>query len=138
MDFSEREIFPNNFYGVAWLENDGKGSFSNHELTRYWGAFAVKAIDLDRDSDIDLVLSGIQLTNLYPDAEKQSVIWLENDGEQNFERRTLEIELPPFMITLEAADIDNDGVAEIFGGSHNYTGVDEGHRLVIFKIPTDG
>tara|TARA_B100000686_G_scaffold87010_1_gene93821 strand:+ start:1033 stop:2331 length:1299 start_codon:yes stop_codon:yes gene_type:complete len=138
LDFSEREIFPNNFYGVAWLENDGKGSFSNHELTRYWGAFAVKAIDLDRDSDIDLVLSGIQLTNLYPDAEKQSVIWLENDGEQNFERRTLEIELPPFMITLEAADIDNDGVAEIFGGSHNYTGGDEGHRLVIFKIPTDG
>lgn len=138
LDFSEREIFPNNFYGVAWLENNGKGSFSNHELTRYWGAFAVKAIDLDRDSDMDLVLSGIQLTNLYPDAEKQSLIWLENDGKQNFERRTLDIDLPPFMITLEVADIDNDGVAEIFGGSHNYTGGDEGHRLVIFKIPTDG
>ena len=66
LDPAEREILPNNFYGLAWLENDGSGTFTNHELTRYWGAYAVKAADLDGDSDLDLVLSGMQLAGHVP------------------------------------------------------------------------
>ena len=42
------------------------------------------------------------------------------------------------MITLDVADVDRDGTPEIIGGSHNYTGGDEGHRLVYFNIPTTG
>ena len=81
------EILPNNFYGLAWLENDGTGVFTSHELTRYWGAYAVKAADLDGDGDLDLALSGVQLPNMYPQDEVQNLIWLENDGSQNFARR---------------------------------------------------
>ena len=137
LDPSEREIFPNNFYGLAWLENDGTGAFTSHELTRYWGAYAVKAADLDGDSDLDLVLSGMQLPDMYPEDEVQNLIWLENDGNQEFARIVPDIVLPPFMITLAVADVDRDGTPEILGGSHNYTGGDQGHRLVIFNIPTD-
>ena len=78
------DITPNNFDGLAWLENDGTGQFSVHELTRYWGDFAVRAVDLDGDSDVDLVLSGMQLPEMYPDDEVQNLIWLENDGHQSF------------------------------------------------------
>ena len=137
LDRSEREILPNNFYGLAWLENDGTGAFTSHELTRYWGAYAVKAADLDGDSDLDLVLSGVQLPNMYPQDEVQNLIWLENDGNQNFARRIPSVDLPPFMITLDVADVDQDGIPEVFAGSHNYTGRSEGHRLVVFNIPTD-
>ncbi len=138
LDISDREIWPNNFYGLAWLENDGTGAFTHHEVTRYWGAYAVKAADLDGDDDLDLVLSGVQLPNMYPEDEVQNLIWLENDGSQRFARKTLGIGLPPFMITLEVADVDMDGSPEILGGSHNYTGGDEGHRLVMFDIPIGG
>ncbi len=138
LDRAEREILPNNFYGLAWLENDGTGTFTSHELTRYWGAYAVKAADLDGDSDMDLVLSGVQLPNMYPQDEVQNLIWLENDGDQNFARRIPNVVLPPFMITLDVADVDQDGIPEVFAGSHNYTGRSEGHRLVIFNVPTDG
>lgn len=138
LDRADHEILPNNFYGLAWLENDGTGAFTSHELTRYWGAYAVKAADLDGDSDMDLVLSGVQLPNMYPQDEVQNLIWLENDGEQNFARRIPSVELPPFMITLDVADVDQDGIPEVFAGSHNYTGRSEGHRLVVFNVPTDG
>ncbi len=138
LDRSDREILPNNFYGLAWLENDGTGVFTSHELTRYWGAYAVKAADLDGDSDLDLVLSGVQLPNMYPQDEIQNLIWLENDGNQNFTRRIPDVDLPPFMITLDVFDVDQDGTPEVFGGSHNYTGRSAGHRLVMFNIPTDG
>ncbi len=136
LDPADREILPNNFYGLAWLENDGSGTFTSHELTRYWGAYAVKAVDLDGDSDLDLVLSGMQLPDMYPQDEVQNLIWLRNDGNQVFERLVPDIVLPPFMITLNVADVDGDGTPEIIGGSHNYTGGDEGHRLVYFNIPT--
>ena len=138
LDPSEQEMFPNNFYGLAWLENDGSGTFTSHELTRYWGAYAVKAADLDGDSDMDLVLSGMQLPDMYPEDEVQNLIWLRNNGNQEFERLVPDIALPPFMITLDVADVDGDGTPEIIGGSHNYTGGDEGHRLVYFNIPTTG
>lgn len=137
LDFPEEQIdiSPNNFYGLAWLENDGSGKFTHHEITRYWGAFAVKAADLDGDGDLDLVLSGMQIANIYPEAEVQNLIWLENDGEQGFTRHTLDIAVPPLMITLEVVDVDGDGVPEIIGGSHDFMGREAGHRLVEFNIP---
>ena len=83
------------------------------------------------------MLSGMQLPDMYPEDEVQNLIWLENDGNQEFARIVPDIVLPPFMITLEVADVDRDGAPEILGGSHNYTGGDQGHRLVIFNIPTN-
>lgn len=139
LDFPEEriDISPNNFYGLAWLENDGSGNFAHHQITRYWGAFAVKAADLDGDGDLDLVLSGMQIANIYPEAVVENVIWMENDGDQGFTRHTLDIALPPLMLTLEVVDVDGDGVPDIVGGSHDYTGREVGHRLVVFNIPID-
>ena len=139
LDFPEEriDISPNNFYGLAWLENDGSGNFAHHQITRYWGAFAVKAVDLDGDDDLDLVLSGMQIANIYPEAVVENVIWMENDGDQGFTRHTLDIALPPLMLTLEVVDVDGDGVPDIVGGSHDYTGREVGHRLVVFNIPID-
>ncbi len=137
LDRPRGDVLPNNFYGLAWLENDGKGVFTNRELTRYWGAHAVKAVDLDGDADLDLVLSGVQFPRMYPRDEVQNLIWLENDGNQEFTRRIPSVYLPPLMITLDVADVDEDGTPEVFGGSYNPTGRSTGHRLVMFSIPTD-
>jgi hypothetical protein len=136
LDLDEKvAITPNNFHGLAWLENDGLGRFTEHEIARYWGAFAVQAADVDGDSDLDLVLTGMQIPEIYPNEEVQNLLWFENDGRQNFTRHTVDAVLPPLMISIQAVDIDGDGVPEILAGSHDFRGGVLGHRLVIFNIP---
>ena len=132
-------VDPDEFHGLKWLENDGRGRFTVHEVVRHWGAYAVRAVDLDRDRDLDLVLSAVQIKDRYAEAERLPVIWLENDGAQNFTRHRV-LGAPQQLITIDAADIDRDGVPEVLGGSYNdCVFVDPkcgpfGHRLVAFNI----
>ena len=142
-DGSMRPAFANAVYWVQRREFEDAVSGHSIMRTSYAAADLQRLADsgrvrfLDGDSDMDLVLSGVQLPNMYPQDEVQNLIWLENDGAQNFARRIPSVELPPFMITLDVADVDQDGIPEVFAGSHNYTGRSEGHRLVVFNIPTD-
>jgi len=129
------DIDPNDWHGLSWLENDGAGNFALHDIVRIWGAYSVAAADLDADSDLDLVLSMLQVPDLFPNSRTQSLLWLENDGEQNFTRRDLQIDMPPLLISIDVADTDRDGVPEIFAGTMDYGGGDGGHRLVEFNIP---
>ena len=128
---------PYQVHGLAWLENDGKGNFVHREVTRHWGAYAVKAADLDGDSDLDLVLSSWQVPEMYPGLPLEAVIWLENDGMQNFTRRTVQGRVPPRMLSIEVVDLDGDGVHEVLGGAFDARGGAIGHRLVIFRISPD-
>ena len=127
-------IDPNDYHGLSWLENDGLGQFTDHhDVVRHWGAYAVRAADIDGDSDLDLVLSGMQVVRYFPGSERQDMVWLENDGAQNFTRHPVDLDLP-LLITIEVADLDGDGAPEVLTGTHNFTGGGGGHRLVMFNI----
>lgn len=126
---------PYQFHGLNWLENDGPGRFTVHDIVRHWGAYSVRAFDADGDSDLDLVLSSVQDTLFFPNVVPQTVIWLENDGAQGFTPHPLDIGLPPYIWSIEVVDLDGDGVDEIVGGSLDPAGGELGHRLVTFQIP---
>ena len=101
---------PYKLHGLSWLENDGSGRFVLHDLIRHWGAYSVRAVDADGDSDLDLVLSSGQDALIFPDAATQAVVWLENDGAQSFTLHPIELGLPPHMWSIEVVDLDGDGV----------------------------
>ena len=125
---------PYAYYGVSWFENDGQGKFDNHhEITRHWGAYSVRTADLDHDEDLDLVLVGLQMDRYWPEFQRQDMIWLENDGEENFTSHNVYLDVP-LLIAVEVVDIDNDGIPEIFTGTHDYMGGSAGERLVMFNI----
>ena len=126
---------PYQLYGLAWLENDGSGRFTLHEVTRHWGAVAVRTIDMDGDGDRDLLLSGLQVPEMFPDSIPLGVVWLENDGAQNFVSHPVETGMSPILVSLEV--IDGDGEPEILGSGYDPRKGDAEHRLVMFEIPPD-
>jgi hypothetical protein len=69
---------------VAWFENEGFNSFTKHTLFESTGydddLYAVYTADLDGDEDIDI---------LYGNDRDNDVIWLENDGSENFTEMAL-------------------------------------------------
>ena len=128
------KIDPYDYYGVSWFENNGRGQFDkHHEITRHWGAYSVRPADLDHDSDLDLVLVGLQMERYWPEFERQAMIWLENDGEENFTSHNVDLDVP-MLVTLEVVDINNDDIPEVFTGTHDYMGGSAGERLVMFNI----
>ncbi|MQF99211.1 MAG: VCBS repeat-containing protein [SAR202 cluster bacterium] len=127
-------IDPYEYYGVSWFENNGQGQFDkHHEIIRHWGAYSVRPADLDHDSDLDLILVGLQMERYWPEFPRQDMIWLENDGKENFTSHNVDLDVP-LLVTVEVVDIDNDGIPEVFTGTHDYMGGSAGERLVMFNI----
>ncbi len=54
---------------AAWFANDGKGNFKTHIVARNQAAYDIRAFDMDRDGDLDLLIAGQQSNN---------VVWCEN------------------------------------------------------------
>ena len=50
-------------------ENDGRGSFTNHILGEDQAAYDIRALDMDGDTDLDLLIAGQRSAN---------VVWFEN------------------------------------------------------------
>ncbi|MDP6050615.1 MAG: VCBS repeat-containing protein, partial [SAR202 cluster bacterium] len=126
-------VDPNNVHGLSWLENNGLGKFQYRDIIRIWGAYSVKPLDVDGDGDTDLVLSTMQLPEVFPRARLQGMIWLENDGEQDFFRHDIDLNVPSLTASIEIFDLDSDGSFEILGGTMDQSGGDAGHRLFSFN-----
>ena len=128
---------PNEAHRLWWLENDGSGRFTVHDVIGQWGAYAVVAADVDVDGDLDIVLANHQVDEWHPDTEIQRLVWIENDGAERFTGHRV-LDAPPLMLTIDA--IDTGGRPRIVGGSFNRCGLVDrecgtvGHRLVSFTI----
>jgi len=128
MDLPE-EQYPHDVHGAAWLENDGTGQFTQHELARVWGAYTAKPFDADGDGDIDLVIGTLQFDLVYPGVHQIDLVLLENVGDLTFVRHDLR-NSQRYMITFDVGDIDGDGEADLVGGSHTMGNAGNAHRLV--------
>jgi hypothetical protein len=94
---------------VAWLENDGSQSFTYHLINdTIINPYYVKAIDLDNDNDVDILVSSSDTDELY---------WLKNDGSSNY---TMEI-VGNYVNSFEIADLNGDNDWDIIFG-RAYTG----------------
>lgn len=91
-------------FGLAWFENNGFGSFTEHELANSASnPNDIYFIDLDEDSDVDILTA---------DYTNDLVSWFENDGSENFTKHDITNSfVDPF--TLEAGDLDEDGDVDV-------------------------
>ena len=83
------------YHGICWLENRGEESFISHKLTGMPGAQYATLGDADGDGDLDVVGVSLMpefLRTAHRELRFASVIYLENDGNQNFSGSALEFD----------------------------------------------
>lgn len=107
------------YHGIQWLENTGKLKFVYHDITRYHSCYQAVAADMDGDGDLDIVGSNLYFDWLEHDMP--SLIWLENDGKQNFTRRRIAYS-PSNLATIDVGDLDGDKRPDIIAGGMHIPG----------------
>jgi hypothetical protein len=105
---------PKPYHGVQWLENLGDLEFRYHDIGRFYGAAKIAAGDLDGDGDLDLVVSS--WVNDWEDPKRQSLVWFENDGKQQFTPRPLVAGVRG-LVAIELADLNDNGRLDILAGA---------------------
>ena len=123
MDFdTPPEINPNQLHGVAWLENDGEGGFTYHDIIRNWGAYDTAISDIDGDGDLDMILICLQTDGQFPSEtnrtqivllERQDSMWIRHDIETTGPHRMLTIEVVGNTFLVASHDPMNQG-GELF------------------------
>lgn len=112
-DAQDLDPTPKPYHGVQWLENTGNLEFSYHEIGRFYGTASARAVDVDGDGDLDVVASS--WNNYWEEPGRQSLVWFENDGHQQFEARRL-FGPTPGIVSFETVDMTDDGLPEILAG----------------------
>ena len=102
------------YHGVQWLENRGKLRFEYHEIARLYGAYGASVSDLDGDGDPDIVVTS--QINKWQDDDAESLVWLSNDGKGSFKKHLIS-RFPYELVTVDAADLNGDGKADLVSGA---------------------
>ena len=112
-DALDIDAIPKPWHGVHWLENAGGGQFTHHEIWRFHGAYAAAAADFDGDGDLDLVVTSMM--NRWDEPGRQSLVWLENDGLQQFTPHAL-ADAPTSLVSVDVGDLNGDGRPDVLAG----------------------
>jgi hypothetical protein len=108
---------PQSWHGCFWLRNLGDWKFASERLSDLAGTYAAAAGDIDGDGDLDVALAA--MFNDWRVKGMASCVWLENDGRQKF--TTWQIaDRPTHLATIDCADLDGDGRADIVGGALHF------------------
>ncbi|TYA84303.1 FG-GAP repeat domain-containing protein [Seonamhaeicola marinus] len=121
---------PRPWHGIQWLENQGDLKFRYHRVCDFPGAFSARVIDFDKDGDEDIfAVSGF---NYWEKPEAESLIWLENSGNNAFKKHTI-AKTPTHLITMEIGDFNNDGFKDLVtAGVYVYPPYDNIDRVTLW------
>ncbi len=108
---------PKPYHGVQWLENQGNLRFQPRDIGRFYGAASASAGDLDGDGDLDIIASSWD--NYWEEPGRQSMLWFENDGSQQFTPRRL-LGRTSGIVSFELANVTGDSRPEIIAGLFDY------------------
>ena len=114
--------YPQPYHGCLWFRNRGDWQFEVQRIARFGGTYAAAVGDIDGDGHLDVTL--VSMFNDWDRHGHASVVWLQNDGRQNF--RTWQIDdRPTHLVTVACGDVDGDGRADIVAGGLHLTGPDD-------------
>lgn len=115
-NLEDAHSYPQTYHGCLWFENEGDWVFAPHRMAHFGGTYAAAVGDIDSDGDRDVVL--VSMFNNWDNRENASVVWLENDGRQQFTTWQIDSK-PTHRITVAVGDLDADGRADVVtGGMH--------------------
>ena len=128
MDLKTR--IPRPYHGVQWLENRGNLKFVYHNIFRFYGAYSAVSNDINKDGHTDIVVTS--LFNDWQDPARASLIWLENNGRQQFTPHTI-ARSPIQLISAAVADFNHDGWPDIIAsGMHIFPPFDRPGRITFW------
>ena len=104
---------PKPYHGVRIYLNDGNNHFSESYFFPLYGCNEARAIDFDKDGDLDIAAIAF-----YSDELTQGFVYLENDGEMNYTAHFLNETACGKWLTMDVGDFNNDGYQDIFLGSY--------------------
>ncbi len=89
---------------IGWIENEGNLNFTPHIVKDNWdNVNCVYAIDLDEDTEIDILASASQAGD---------ISWFENDGSENFTEHVI-LHTAARPSSVYADDLDADGDIDV-------------------------
>jgi mono/diheme cytochrome c family protein len=122
-DNADYSIIPKAYHGIRIHINKGNNKFTEEFFYPIYGVTKVLAEDFDRDGDIDLAASSFYAE--YSLLKDEAFIYLENKDykKYSFKAFVQQSEVPVKSLTMEAADIDNDGDTDIILGNFAFSPV---------------
>ncbi len=105
---------PKPYHGVQWLENKGNLKFAVHDIGRFYGAAKVAVGDMNDDGHLDIVASSWH--NYWGDDKRQSLIWFENDGAEQFRARPISNDHRG-LVPVNLVDLTGNGRLDIVTGA---------------------
>ncbi len=117
-DNADYSYFTKPYHGLRIHLNDGDNNFKEAHFVPIYGTTRLQADDFDQDGDLDFAILAT-----FPDYENlphENFIYLQNNSKvENYQfiLKTLRLEVPTHSITLEKADIDQDGDMDLLMGA---------------------
>jgi hypothetical protein len=117
-DNADRTPFLKPYHGIYIFQNDGDFNFTQSWFYQLNGAFKTIARDFDLDGDLDI--AAISYFPDYVESPEESFVYLENNGDMNFQDYSFPQAINGRWFVMDAQDMDGDGDIDLALGSFVY------------------